>query len=121
MAVYVDDMHTKRAGLLVVRCRVLRMSHMIADTDDELHAMAALIGVDRGHFQRPGTPRRHYDVCLAMRKLAVAAGAIEITMRQASAMCRCRELGGELGTPATAIWRRNNLVDAMRAANKVTP
>lgn len=54
------------------------MCHMIADTPDELHAMADRIGVARRWFQRP--PKAsfwHYDVCKSKRALAVKAGAIE--------------------------------------------
>jgi hypothetical protein len=56
----------------------MKMCHMLADSPDELHAMADRIGVARRWFQQP--PRAsfwHYDVCKAKRALAVAAGAIE--------------------------------------------
>lgn len=72
LAVFVDDMHLTAMG----RLGRMRMSHMIADTDAELHAMAERIGVARRHFQGD-----HYDVCLAKRRLAVEAGAVEVTMR----------------------------------------
>lgn len=102
MAVYVDDM---RAGYgRMVMC------HMIADTDEELHAMADRIGVARRWFQKPGTPRRHYDIALTKRALAVQAGAIEITWRQASCMTARRGVEGSLGSPADAAeWRRASL------------
>ena len=54
------------------------MCHMIADTPDELHAMADAIGVARRWFQQP--PKAsfwHYDIAKSKRALAVAAGAIE--------------------------------------------
>jgi len=54
------------------------MCHMLADTDDELHAMAAKIGVARKWHQKAGTPQSHYDICLTKRALAIAAGAKEI-------------------------------------------
>lgn len=71
MSVYVDDMRARFRGMIMV--------HMIADTSAELHAMADRIGVQRKWCQKPGTPNEHYDICLSKRKLAVAAGAIEIT------------------------------------------
>ena len=54
------------------------MCHMIADTPEELHAMADRIGVARKWFQKP--PKAsfwHYDIAKSRRALAVEAGAIE--------------------------------------------
>jgi hypothetical protein len=54
------------------------MCHMIADTPDELHAMADRIGVARRWFQQP--PKAsfwHYDIAQTKRALAVAAGAVD--------------------------------------------
>ena len=104
MTVYVDDMHLSALG----RFGRMRMCHMIADTDEELHAMADRIGVARRWFQHPGTPRRHYDIALSKRALAIAAGAVEISMRQAACMCGRRRVEGILGTPGDAVaWREN--------------
>lgn len=99
MPVYVDDMYTSSMGEYKRGPYVYKMSHMIADTDEELHAMAAKIGVQRKWFQKPGTPGRHYDITMTMRAKAVASGAVEITMKQAALMCRNRRLTGELGEP----------------------
>lgn len=74
MPVYVDDMEAPYRGM--------KMCHMVADTDDELHAMADQIGVSRRWHQKPGTPHSHYDVCLTKRALAVKLGAQEITRRE---------------------------------------
>lgn len=74
MAVYVDDM---RAGF----GRMI-MCHMIADTTQELDAMAQWIGISPRWKQYPNTTREHYDVCLSKRKLAVKAGAIEVSQRE---------------------------------------
>lgn len=54
------------------------MCHLLADTDDELHAMAAKIGVARRWHQKAGTPHSHYDICLSKRAKAVKLGAVEI-------------------------------------------
>lgn len=52
------------------------MAHMIADTEDELLAMADKIGVARKWIQRkPGRPT-HFDIAKGKRALAIKAGAI---------------------------------------------
>lgn len=58
----------------------MRMCHMMADTLDELHAMAARLGLRRAWFQPKSSP--HYDVCQSKRALAVQYGAIEVDRRQ---------------------------------------
>lgn len=91
MSVYVDDM---RAGYgRMVMC------HMLADTDDELHAMAAQIGVARRWHQKARTPHSHYDVCLAKRQSAVRAGAIEIDRARLGEIIRAKRASGP--TPAS--------------------
>lgn len=88
MAVYVDDMHRYPAG----EFGRMKMSHMVADTDEELHAMAARIGVARRWFQGD-----HYDVSISKRALAIAAGAVPVTWRQLGVMTLHRRRTGELG------------------------
>ena len=95
MTVYVDDMRA-RFGRMV-------MCHMLADTDDELHAMADRIGVARRWWQSPQkSSGSHYDIALSKRTLAVQSGAIEITWRQAGAMNLRRRVTGCLGRPDEA-------------------
>jgi hypothetical protein len=77
MTVYVDNMRA-RFGRMI-------LCHMIADSRAELDAMADRVGVARRWIQKPGEPDEHYDISLAARKIAVAAGAEEITMRQLGA------------------------------------
>lgn len=89
MTVYVDDMRAQFRGMT--------MCHMIADTDQELHAMADKIGVLRKWYQND-----HYDIALAKRQHAVRAGAREITWRQAGLMMVNRRAGFPMGTPETA-------------------
>lgn len=80
MTVYVDDMQAEytpphRPG------RTYVMSHMAADTDAELHAMADQIGVDRKWFQGRGY-WGHYDITQAKKALAIKYGAVQITWRE---------------------------------------
>lgn len=104
MAVYVDDMHLDPLGQL----QHLQLCHMIADSEDELQAMADRIGISRRWHHKPGTARSHYDIDSEKRAFAVQAGAIEITMRQCAAMTSRRAVLGSLGTPAEAMdwWKQ---------------
>lgn len=96
MAVYVDDMRAAFGRMV--------MCHMIADTDEELFAMADRIGVDRRWWQRPPkASSSHFDIALSKRALAVQCGALEITWREASAMCARRRQTGHLGSPGDAV------------------
>lgn len=82
------------------------MCHMLADSDEELHAMAALIGVQRKWHQSPPRHDSHYDIAMSKRAIAVKAGAQEITWRQAGAMNLRRRVTGSLGSPSDVIeWR----------------
>lgn len=107
MTVYVDDMHLSAMG----RYGRMKMSHMIADTDEELHAMAARIGVARRWWQSPEkTSGSHYDIAMSKRAEAIAAGAVEITLRQCSAMNLRRRITGNLGEPQAAIaWLHEHM------------
>lgn len=57
------------------------MSHMAADTLEELHCMAQKVGVAKRHFQnKQGKP--HYDICKQNKLKAIELGAIEVNDRQ---------------------------------------
>lgn len=74
MSVYVDDMQRPaRVGRLQAR-----WSHLMADTDDELHAFAAALGLRRAWHQKPGTAISHYDLTETKRQLALRLGAVPI-------------------------------------------
>lgn len=80
MAVYVDDMEAEYGRM--------KMCHMLADTEMELHDMADRIGVARRWHQKPGSPQSHYDICLTKRSIAIQCGALEITMRESALIVR---------------------------------
>ena len=70
MSVYVDPSRWPFGRMV--------MCHMWADSEDELLAMADMIGVARKWVQRP--PKAswvHFDIAKAKRALAVKYGAIE--------------------------------------------
>lgn len=75
MTVFVDDMYKSPMG----RFRRMKMSHMMADTEQELHDMADKIGVARRWYQGD-----HYDICMSMRAKAVKLGAKGITWKEMS-------------------------------------
>ena len=99
MTVYVDDMRAKFGRMI--------MCHMIADTDEELHAMAARIGVARKWHQSPPRHDSHYDISLSKRAEAIEAGAVPITWRACGCMSMRRRSTGTLGSPETAVeWMK---------------
>jgi hypothetical protein len=87
MSVYVDDMAAPFGRMI--------MYHMIADTSEELLAMANKIGVAPKWIQSAGTHREHFDVCQTKRALAVRCGAKEITWRELGRMIAKRNLRGD--------------------------
>lgn len=114
MPVYVDDMYLSSAG----QFGRMKMSHLLADTDEELHAMADKIGVARRWHQAPPRHDSHYDIAMSKRAQALAHGAISITWRQAGAMNMRRRITGQLGDPATAeAWLQEHMA-AKRAAKE---
>lgn len=78
MAVYIGKREYRLGGMI--------MSHMLADTIEELHQMAAWLGIEK-HFQdKPGKP--HYDLCKLKKRLAIKLGAIEVDDRQLVLLCK---------------------------------
>ncbi len=114
MPVYVDDMHLYPAG----QFGRMKMSHLLADSDEELHAMADKIGVARRWHQAPPRHDSHYDIAMSKRAQALAHGAVSITWRQAGAMNMRRRVTGQLGDPASAeAWLQEHMA-AKRAAKE---
>lgn len=73
MSVYIDSMNAAYGRM--------KMCHMVADTHEELVAMADTIGVARKWIQFPGTPKEHFDICQSKKAKALAAGAIEVSVQ----------------------------------------
>src|SRR4051794_14083770 len=97
MTVYVDDY---RVPAQVGRISA-RWSHMFVAPDgdlEELHALAARIGLRRSWFQDKPWPRAHYDVTDTRRAAAIAAGAVPVSWREAgrwrAAAIAAREAAG---------------------------
>lgn len=58
----------------------MKMSHMVADSTEELLHMVDKIGVQRKWIQKRGTNLEHFDIAISKKKLAVKHGAIEKPM-----------------------------------------
>ena len=58
----------------------MKMCHMLADSEEELHAMATAIGINKKWFQNDRYP--HYDICKSKRATAIQKGAVEIDRKQ---------------------------------------
>lgn len=67
------------------------MSHMAADSLEELHEMAQSIGVAKKHFQnKKGKP--HYDICKQNKKKAIKLGAKEVDDRKIIELFQSKKL-----------------------------
>lgn len=100
MTVYVDDARIyARVGSISSL-----WSHLIADTEEELHAFAQSIGLRRSWFQvpkgldgkSPALPHSlkaqmwHYDVTEGKRQQAIKKGAVSVTRQEMSQITRAR-------------------------------
>lgn len=73
MTIYVDNVKVKWAGS--------EWCHLVADTLEELHNFASLIGLRRQWFQSSAS-YPHYDIKLAVRERAIQLGAVPGTRKQ---------------------------------------
>ena len=90
MACYVDTVRAyPTAGL-----RHTRFCHLLADTREELHALAEELGVP-SRFLQDHPWRWHHDLPEPLRDRAIALGAREITMHEVGALLKARR--AELG------------------------
>ncbi|GAB2469632.1 DUF4031 domain-containing protein [Jatrophihabitans fulvus] len=85
MTVYVDTVRSyPEAGL-----RFRDYCHLLADTREELHAFAELVGMPRVAFQDHPW-RWHYDLPAVLRPAALDHGAREVTMHDVGALLKRR-------------------------------
>lgn len=74
MTVYVDDMRLSvRTGQHEVH-----WSQLLADSEIELHAFAARLGLSRHLAREVDSPIAHYEVTETVRRQALAAGAVAV-------------------------------------------
>ena len=94
MATYVDATQSyPDAGL-----RFTEFCHLLADTREELHALAERLEIPRRIFQDHPW-RWHYDIPTHLRAEAVRLGAIELTMHEVGALLRARRLAAREQQP----------------------
>jgi hypothetical protein len=86
LTVYVDDWRQRAT----VRDRTDRWSHLLADDPDELHAMAAALGIPPRGYQRHrrSAALNHYDLPEALRLRAIELGAVAVTWREMARLTR---------------------------------
>ena len=86
LTVYVDDWRQRAT----VRDRVDRWSHLLADEPEELHAMAAALGIPRRGYQehRRSAALNHYDLPESLRRRAIDLGAVPVTWREMARLAR---------------------------------
>src|SRR5260370_36209931 len=66
-----------------------RWNRLFADTEEELRAFAAKIGLKAEWIQDPGGRHAHFDVTTGKRQQAIASGATAVTWREAGGLfCR---------------------------------
>jgi hypothetical protein len=86
MSCYVDTVRAYPGKGL----RYTHFCHLLADTREELHAMADRIGMPRRFFQDHPW-RWHYDLPEHVRIVAVELGAVEVTMHDVGALLKRRK------------------------------
>ena len=94
MTVYVDDMYKYPIG----QFGRMKMSHLMADTHEELVEMADKIGVQRKwiQYEGQGRYREHFDIAKGKRELAIKHGAEPI------------EYGGDKFMELHERWKRED-------------
>jgi hypothetical protein len=97
LTVYVDDWRQRAT----VRERNDRWSHLLADDPDELHAMAAALGIPLRGYQRHRRSEvlNHYDVPEGLRLRAIELGAVPVTWREMARLARAWRRAAALPTP----------------------
>ena len=63
-----------------IRCFKSGSCHLMADTEEELHAFAKRLRLKREWFQKSSSP--HYDLTPAKRVEALALGAVEVSAKE---------------------------------------
>jgi hypothetical protein len=86
LTVYVDDWRQRAT----IHQREDRWSHLLADDQEELHALAARLGIPLRGYQRHrrSAALNHYDLPENLRLAAIELGAVPVTWRQMARLTR---------------------------------
>ncbi|HEX3793544.1 MAG TPA: DUF4031 domain-containing protein [Acidimicrobiales bacterium] len=86
LTVFVDDWRQRAT----IRGRTDRWSHLLADSEEELHALAEQLGIPRRGYQRHrrSPALNHYDLPERYREQAIELGAVPVTWRQMARLTR---------------------------------
>lgn len=86
MTVYVDNARNRYRGML--------MSHLIADTPEELADMARQLGLKPEWLQYAETDAEHYDISDSKRREALRLGVVSVSSRELVRILRSRRASG---------------------------
>jgi glycine/D-amino acid oxidase-like deaminating enzyme len=96
MSVYVDQLLPCASNRF---WRYRESCHLTADSREELHAFAFAIDLWPSWFQGKPGHVPHYDLTRGMRAKALAAGAVELTQREAADRIRAWRLSQTAAGP----------------------
>lgn len=97
MTVYVDNMYLYAMGEFNRGGRVYKMSHMVAESTEELITFVLSIGLNPKWIQLAGTYKEHFDITMTKRTLALSLGAVACSMSEMGYLIRQRRETGSLG------------------------
>tara|TARA_B100002019_G_C21179931_1_gene553147 strand:+ start:746 stop:1075 length:330 start_codon:yes stop_codon:yes gene_type:complete len=93
MTVYVDTMQAN----FKYKNNHYKMSHMIADTEEELHSFAQSLGLKREWYQDQ-SKHKHYDISQSIKKKAIENGAIEVSQKTLAKLSKRKIVEGHCGS-----------------------
>ena len=112
MTVYCDDMYRYPIGEFKRGNRLYKMSHLVAESTDELIAFVKSIGLDPKWIQLKGSYKEHFDITMTKRDAALVAGAIPCSMSEMGYLVRNRKETGSLGNLEEIRCERSHLQPA---------
>lgn len=94
------------------------MSHMWADSHEELISMVKKIGVNPIHIQHQGTLAEHFDISLVKRDLAIKYGALSLNMRDYAKAINQRCENADVHWAAAQLYKCDNKYRVIRIVKR---